>query len=351
MCNVYGETEKHEVLPLCPDERRFCIFSLTFSQDGREVLGGANDGCLYIYDCESRQRTLKILAHEEDVNTVAYADETSQIFFSGSDDGICKVWDRRTLVESAARPVGILAGHVDGLTYVDSRGDGRHLITNSKDQSIKLWDMRKFSGSEAQESTKQVVRNHNWDYRWQNVPWRLACSKNKIAGDTSLMTYRGHSVLQTLIRCHFSPAFSTGQRYIYTGCAAGRVVIYDVLTGQVETALLGHTACVRDVSWHPYSMEIIDTAWDGRHFKWFYVSTDSDSEVFFDSDNFLTDSDSNDSVDTAPVAGQWSLRPRHHTHVGTNVRRSPRLAARRESLPHERGHRRSTRNPPWRRPH
>ena len=75
-------------------------------------------------------------------------------------------------MESAARPVGILAGHVDGLTYVDSRGDGRHLITNSKDQSIKLWDMRKFSGSEAQESTKQVVRNHNWDYRWQNVPWR-----------------------------------------------------------------------------------------------------------------------------------------------------------------------------------
>lgn len=35
----------------------------------------------------------KILAHEEDVNTVAYADETSQIFFSGSDDGICKVID------------------------------------------------------------------------------------------------------------------------------------------------------------------------------------------------------------------------------------------------------------------
>ena len=91
--------------------------------------------------------------------------------------------------------------------------------------------------------------------------------------------------------------------------------------------------------------------WDGRHFKWFYVSTDSDSEVFFDSDNFLTDSDSNDSVETAPVEGQWSLRPRHQSHAGTNVRRSPRLAARRESQSQERGHRRATRNPSWRRPH
>ncbi len=86
--------------------------------------------------------------------------------------GLCKVWDRRTLVESNPHPVGILAGHVDGLTYVDSRGDGRHLITNSKDQSIKLWDMRRFSKPDVQENSRLVVRTQNWDYRWQNVPWR-----------------------------------------------------------------------------------------------------------------------------------------------------------------------------------
>ena len=114
----------------------------------------------------------QIRAHEDDVNTVTFADETSHILFSGSDDGLCKVWDRRTLVESNARPVGTFAGHVDGLTFIDSRGDGRHLISNSKDQTIKLWDLRKFSDSSAQQNTKQVVRTQSWDYRWQNVPWR-----------------------------------------------------------------------------------------------------------------------------------------------------------------------------------
>lgn len=38
------------------------------------------------------------------------------------------------------------------------------------------------------------------------------------------MTYRGHIVIKTLIRCRFSPAETTGQRYIYTGCGIGRVV-------------------------------------------------------------------------------------------------------------------------------
>jgi WD repeat-containing protein 23 len=48
--------------------------------------------------------------------------------------------------------------------------------------------------------------------------------KKNLDGDTSIMTYRGHCVLQTLVRCHFSPSYTTGQRFIYTGCAAGRVV-------------------------------------------------------------------------------------------------------------------------------
>ena len=57
--------------------------------------------------------------------------------------------------------------------------------------------------------------------------------KTKVEGDSSLMTYTGHTVLQTLIRCHFSPDHTTGQSLIYTGCAAGRVVIYDLLTGEI----------------------------------------------------------------------------------------------------------------------
>ena len=44
-----------------------------------------------------------------------------------------------------------------------------------------------------------------------------------IEDDPSLMTFRGHHVSQTLVRCRFSPAHSTGQKYIYSGCASGAV--------------------------------------------------------------------------------------------------------------------------------
>lgn len=49
-------------------------------------------------------------------------------------------------------------------------------------------------------------------------------SKLHMDDDVSVMTYRGHRVAKTLQRAKFSPASLTGQRYIYAGCASGRLV-------------------------------------------------------------------------------------------------------------------------------
>ena len=290
LCNIYGEEETHKSLHLFPGDHSFSIFSLTFSSDNKEILGGANDGCLYIYDRHRDERTLKIDAHEDDVNAVAFADDSSHILFSGGDDGLCKVWDRRTLRDENPIPVGTLAGHADGITYIDSKGDARYLLSNSKDQTMKLWDIRMFSTEAAIMATKAAVSKQRWDYRWQQVP-RKVQAKKTLDGDTSVMTYRGHSILHTLIRCHFSPNFTTGQRYAYTGCATGAAVIYDILTGKIVTKLEGHRQCVRDVSWHPYENSLVTTSWDGTIGKWQYFQNEDSDDEYSES----TDSDDDSS--------------------------------------------------------
>ena len=112
------------------------------------------------------------------------------------------------------------------------------------------------------------------------------------------MTFKGHHVSQTLIRCRFSPAHSTGQRYIYTGCASGAVFskhqnalismsifsgrsvkliflslffpVYDVLTGEIVKTLNNQNGCVRDISWHPFLSEIVSSSWDCTVMRWKY---------------------------------------------------------------------------------
>lgn len=59
-----------------------------------------------------------------------------------------QVWDRRCFT-GRGQAAGILIGHLEGITFIDSRGDGRYLISNGKDQTTKLWDIRKMSSNAA----------------------------------------------------------------------------------------------------------------------------------------------------------------------------------------------------------
>ena len=268
-------SDYHEGLDLDPPEGRFCAFSVKFSPDSREIVAGANDCCLYLYDLETKRRTISVSAHDNDINTVCFGDESGNLIFSGSDDGYCKAWDRRLMSNGGhVDPVGVFVGHSAGITCVSPKGDGRYMISNSKDQSLKLWDMRMlrdYGGNVPHISN----RSDSWDYRFD----LMARVKHRASPhDTSLMTYTGHQVVQTLIRCYFSPRETTGQRYIYTGSYDQKVYIYDLLTGEIVQTLKGHRSIVRDVSWHPRSSDIISSSWDGLALHWNYSTSDLSQE-------------------------------------------------------------------------
>ncbi|KAK7202993.1 WD40-repeat-containing domain protein [Myxozyma melibiosi] len=256
--------------------RGFGIWSLRFSADGREIVAGANNCCLYVYDIETKKTILRLTGHEDEVNAVCFGDESGNILYSGSDDQVIKVWDRRSM--GYKQEAGVLLGHVEGITYIDSKKDGRYLLSNGKDQTMKLWDIRKLMSSS--EFSGMANRNYSsqFDYRYQRFPRPVGTRHPR---DCSVMTYAGHHVLRTLIRCHFGPASATGSQYVYSGSSNGKVHIWS-LDGQVVQTLNARlqgepsgpsvrgfnrhqsaAPCVRDASWHPYLPIIATSSWDG----------------------------------------------------------------------------------------
>jgi WD40 repeat protein len=68
----------------------------------------------------------------------------------------------------------LAVGHTEGITHLCPKGDGYHLISNSKDQTVKLWDVRKvLSPSAAIEQARQRPQIAHWDYRWEEYPGGL----------------------------------------------------------------------------------------------------------------------------------------------------------------------------------
>lgn len=176
-----------------------------------------------------------------------------------------------------SREAGVFVGHTEGLTYVDSKGDGRYVLSNGKDQTMKLWDLRKMMPTDKASKLDLARYTTGFDYRHMAYP-----EKDYYAHphDCSIVTFRGHRVLKTLIRCHFSPPGSTDSRFVYSGSEDGKVHIYNLdatLAGTINVAkatyqtrprdpeLCANTydfsdrtgttwkTCVRDASWHPHA--------------------------------------------------------------------------------------------------
>ncbi|KAG6380983.1 WD40-repeat-containing domain protein [Boletus reticuloceps] len=262
------------------DHESFGIWSCRFSADGNEVIAGGN-GHIFVYDLLADRRTVKIKAHSDDVNSCCWADTASgNVLISASDDMFLKVWDRRSLGGSR-KPSGVLVGHTEGITCVSAKGDGRYIISNGKDQALRLWDLRKMCGSDDFDSFARIdYRCRDYDYRYGHFPKPRRPAHPK---DCSVMAYRGHAVLRTLIRCNFSPAETTGGQYIYSGSADGRIHIWS-LDGRIVQVLdrsrtlpisydpsgpepepltaSRATVCVRDVSWSSREPVLMSVGWE-----------------------------------------------------------------------------------------
>ncbi|KAI1488395.1 WD40 repeat-like protein [Biscogniauxia mediterranea] len=266
----------------------FGIWSIRFSGDGRELVAGTNVNSIIVYDIESRRVLHQIEGHDDDVNAVCFADKSSpHILYSGSDDATIKVWDRRSMGDG--REAGAFVGHIEGLTYLDSKDDGRYLLSNGKDQSMKLWDLKMMytTAQFLEKNPRQHTRYSEFDYRWSHFndeDWFPH------PDDNSLVTFRGHKVLRTLIRCHFSPPGSTNSRYVYSGSHDGKVYVYNMdatiagiidvkkttaearqmSSGRVSNrhfydgrGFPGWSTIVRDASWHPTAPFLAASALNG----------------------------------------------------------------------------------------
>lgn len=250
----------------------FAIWSIRFSGDGRELIAGNNVSSIIVYDIESRRVLHNIQGHDDDVNAVCFADpKDPHIIYSGSDDQVIKVWDRRSMGDG--REAGAFVGHCEGLTYIDSKGDGRYILSNGKDQTMKLWDLRMaMSTSQYQElNPRQHTMYTDYDYRMDDYDMDDWFPH---PNDNSVVTFRGHKVQGTLIRCHFSPPGSTNSRYVYSGSHDGKVYIWNMdatleatidvgksthwsgrVPGGARPWRRGHpdrwNCCVREPYWHP----------------------------------------------------------------------------------------------------
>ncbi|TNN16017.1 DDB1- and CUL4-associated factor 11 isoform 1 [Schistosoma japonicum] len=266
--------EELDVKPieLQPGDRSITkTFSVDFLNDSNQVISGHNKGMVYVTDLQTtKYYSFPVSARSKaDVNAVTTLDRSGNLILAAGDDTNIRLFDIRELNKGCR---SVFSGHLDGITYLDSKGDDIYFLSNCKDQTVKLWDARKCQ--QPGKETRMTPRS-TWDYRLHPIPrgYPVPAKQNptkSIRGDNSVLTLTGHKVRNTLIRARFSPSFNTGQRFAYSGSAYGDWYIWDLYSGNVvkHYSCGGHT--VRDVNWHPYDQQIITCGTTGDLSCWVY---------------------------------------------------------------------------------
>lgn len=200
-------------------------------------------GCVQIWDLRSR-RSVQTLQDKYQVFSVCFADAGDQVYSSGIEntvkarlysickhvdqaaDGPCQqryhtmllqVWDLRKEAVSFT-----LAGHGDSVTGMALHPDSNFLLTNSMDNTLRVWDVRPFAP--ANRCTK-VFSGHQ------------------------------HTFEKHLLKC----AWSHDGARVTAGSGDRLVHIWDAATQKLEYRLPGHSGSVNDAVFHP-SQPIVASA-------------------------------------------------------------------------------------------
>lgn len=112
------------------------VTSLRISKNGKYLVTGCySDRTARIWDLSDPERCIMVLEHPEFVNSVDMSADGATIV-TGSDDGIVRLWDRKT-----GQLLNEFKGHT-GCVWVNITEDAKYVISGSRDSATNIWDVQ-----------------------------------------------------------------------------------------------------------------------------------------------------------------------------------------------------------------
>jgi WD40 repeat protein len=175
----------------------------------------------------------------------------------------------RPLTASLEPPGGpmlrTLRGHTEGIVTVAVTPDGQHVISGSRDKTVKVWEfisgreVYTLSGHEARVSSVSVTPDGKYIF---SGSWDNTIKMWDLAKGLEIPTLIGHPEGIT------SLAVTPNGKYVVSGSADNTLKVWEAANGREVYALKGHEARVTAVSVSPDGQYIISGSWDNTIKVW-----------------------------------------------------------------------------------
>lgn len=241
-----GDCENYAILKAAHSNT---IIELQYSRDGERLFSCSADKTVTVWDSTTGCRLKKLRGHTSFVNSISAGPSDKNLLASIGDDCHINIWDLRSkkaaytfkdnyqltavtfnkqtdlvLVGGIENTINVwdirkgcvhysLTGHMDTITGLSVSPDGRHVLSNSMDNTLKCWNIQPFVHNRLEKTF--LGHQHNFE--------------------------------KNLLRCSWSPSGNM----VAAGSSDRNVYIWSYHSCDILYKLPGHRGCVNEIAFSP----------------------------------------------------------------------------------------------------
>lgn len=241
------------------------IYSISLSQDHKYLVTGGEDGLVKVWDLATglQSATLPLVqtiqAHNNPVLVVKLSPDGKMIA-SGSWDKTIKLWNLQT-----GQLLKTFIGHEQLVGAIAFSPDGKILASGSKDSSVKLWNVE----------TGELIRTlkgHELSVLSLAIsPDGETLASSSADGSIGLWKLKTGQPIRRLSGHTdgvWSIVITSDGKTLISGSWDKTVKLWDLATGQLKGNLRGHSGYVNAVGISPDGNTLVSGGWDGQVKVW-----------------------------------------------------------------------------------
>ena len=250
------------------------VLDLSVSADNSKFVSVGGDKVVFLWDVATAQTLRRFQGHSGRVNACAFGGEGDSVCVTGSFDGTVRVWDLRSRSEKAIMTLGEARDSVSSVAVL-----GGEIWAGSVDGRVRVYDLAggcvdtDVLGASV---TSLAPAMDGGSYLVSTLDSRLRLMDR--GSGKCLQTFRDAEFRNEAYRMRSTLAM--GDAVAISGSEDGRVVVWDVLTGEVRERLWhkqhdgdgqhanGKRDVVSAVAWNPMRKQWASAGGDGAVIVW-----------------------------------------------------------------------------------